>query len=166
MIRFFVCYYSMKINIKVLSVFLIILCAFNVFFAFTLKADDVKANLSNNVPDKPATVPVDSSTTSVKNETYINGTVMDMNGKPMADVLIDIIDAETFQLINFSTTGETGTYKILVPAGKYVLNATPFSVQFNHQLYKDAVTLKDALTIEITPGNSVENINFKLVTHF
>ena len=98
--------------------------------------------------------------------TYISGKVTDIAGNPLSNVLIDVFNVETDELVKFTTTSLSGVYKIAVPVGKYVLNATPFDSQFNTQIYKNASMFEDALPVEVTTDSNATNIDFELVLFF
>jgi len=99
-------------------------------------------------------------------DAYISGRVTDIAGNPLSNVLIDVFNVETDELVKFTTTSLSGVYKIAVPIGKYVLNATPFDSQFNNQIYKNAPMFEDALTVEVTTDSNATNIDFELVLFF
>ncbi len=128
------------------------------------------ANDNENPTDKLSNKQVATETVKVLKSGlrrgYISGKVTDVSGNALSDVLIDVFNATTSRLISFMTTDQTGTYKISVPPGKYKLNATPFNVRFNQQLYKEAVTFEDALIIQVAPANNVENIDIRLISFY
>jgi hypothetical protein len=132
--------------------------------------DEYYDNTVNFEDATPVTITVPGSIADINfslehQKNTISGMVTDTaTSLPIPNLLINVFDSDTFQLVGTAYTGPDGYYSIEVPSGTYRVQTASQATGLFYvdEFYDNAYFILDAVPVVITAGQTIVDIDFSL----